>query len=219
MFAINDQAIACAFVPAQQPFDAASPAVQVPAAAIRTIPLRECNMENDPLNSPPDRSPAKVVHQSGVVAFRWNGVQPEYCLITSRRSKRWGFPKGRISQQVTMKAAALQEAVDEAGVEGMIIGEPLSQYVFKKRGKRHEVLVYLLQVQKCNHQWKESGERTRQWVSLEKARELIDRSRLTRLLDAAAARIATLDPGLSPALFPNLQMDGSQVSSFPVRRR
>lgn len=175
-------------------------------------------MEIDPLKSPTDPQPARVVRQSGVVAFRWKGGQPEYCLITSRRSKRWGFPKGRVSRQVTMKAAAQQEALDEAGLEGTIIGDPLCQYDFKKRRKHHEVLMYLMQVQKCNSEWKESDERKRKWVSLEKAREMIDRSKLTRLLNAAAARIASLETGPPTLLFPGLKIDASQTSSQSLRR-
>ena len=117
-----------------------------------------------------------------------------------------------------MQEAALQEAFDEAGLTGVIIGEPLSQYVFKKRDKKHEVLVYLMQVQSCNNEWKESHERSRQWVSLETARGLIDRPRLAQLLLAAAARIVTLNPNSQPALFPNLQIDASRISSHPIRR-
>ena len=117
-----------------------------------------------------------------------------------------------------MKAVALQEALDEAGLEGAIIGEPLSQYDFKKQRKRHEVLMYLMQVQTCHNEWKESGERARQWVSLEEARELIDRSKLDQMLNAAAARIATLKPGSPPTLFPNLQIDANQASTQPLRR-
>ena len=174
-------------------------------------------MEIDPHGSPSDQPLARVVHQSGVVAFRWTGNQPEFCLITSRRSKRWGFPKGRIGRSSTTQEAALQEAFDEAGLSGVIIGEPLGQYVFKKRDKKHEVLVYLMQVQSCANEWKESHERLRQWVSLETARGLIDRPRLAQLLLTAAARIVTLNPNSQPVLFPNLQIDASQAGSRLVR--
>lgn len=112
----------------------------------------------------------------------------------------------------------MQEAFDEAGLAGAIIGEPLSQYVFKKGGRNHEVLVYLMQVHSCNNEWKESQERLRQWVPLETACGLIDRPRLVKLLLKAAARISTLNPGAQSALFPNLQIDTSQISSHPIRR-
>jgi hypothetical protein len=114
-----------------------------------------------------------------------------------------------------MQDAAMQEALDEAGLAGSIIGGPLSQYVFKKRGRHHEVLVYLMEVSTCNGDWKESHERLRQWAVLKDARDLIDRPHLFQILLMAATRIANLGRTANivsngpPALFPTLQIDAS----------
>ena len=64
-----------------------------------------------------------VIPQSAVIPFRVEDGSPSVLLITSRRRKRWGVPKGLIEEWQTPRDAALEEAYEEAGVRGDLVGE------------------------------------------------------------------------------------------------
>ncbi len=72
-------------------------------------------------------NPLRPVPQVGVVPFRLVGTQTEFCLVTGRRSGRWGFPKGKGANGNSLTAAALEEAREEAGLEGCLQGAQLGQ--------------------------------------------------------------------------------------------
>lgn len=163
--------------------------------------------------------PLQPIPQVGVVPFRMVGTQTEFCLVTGRRSGRWGFPKGRVSSENSLLAAALEEAREEAGLVGVIHGNQLGQYGYNKKGKTFEVLMWLMQVEHCEESWKEAHERSRVWVRLAEARRLIDRPHLDQLLMLAANRLANPEPqprGLSwsPTMFAPLGFD----PLFPQRQ-
>ena len=64
------------------------------------------------------RSPT---HAGGVV-FRLTGDEPEFLLVTARRSPgTWVFPKGRIERDETPEQAAVREVEEEAGVQAQIV--------------------------------------------------------------------------------------------------
>jgi 8-oxo-dGTP pyrophosphatase MutT (NUDIX family) len=173
----------------------------------------------DPMDAPFSAFPLQPIPQVGVVPFRIVGTQTEFCLVTSRRSGRWGFPKGRVSGGNSLLAAALDEAHEEAGLIGRIHGTQLGQYGYNKKGKAFEVLMWLMHVELCEPTWKESQERSRVWVRLAEARRLIDRPHLDQLLMLAANRLANPEPeprGLSwsPTMFAPLAFD----PFFPQRQ-
>ena len=163
--------------------------------------------------------PLQPIPQVGVVPFRLVGTQTEFCLVTGRRSGRWGFPKGRVTGSNSLMSAALDEAREEAGLVGKIHGTQLGQYSYRKKGKVFEVLMWLMQVESAFEQWKESTERSRVWVKLSEARRLLDRPHLDQLIMLAANRLATPDvphTGMSwsPAMFIPLGFD----PLFPQRQ-
>ena len=131
-----------------------------------------------------------VYTQAGVVPFRYGTNGLEFCLITTRRSGRWAFPKGSIREHESIEAAALCEALEEAGVTGHLVGQPLGQYEYSKRGENHSVLVMLMQVRECTALWKEGTQRDRRWVTYEAALEMLDRPNLIELLRTAMNRLA-----------------------------
>lgn len=71
-------------------------------------------------------------HSSGglVIAIR-DGV-PHVALIATRKSTRWGLPKGAVSEGETSEAAALREVREETGIEARIV-RPLDtiEYFFR----------------------------------------------------------------------------------------
>ena len=146
----------------------------------------------DPMDAPIFQSqPPQPVPQVGVVPFRLVGTQTEFCLVTGRRSGRWGFPKGGITGGNSLLSAALDEAREEAGLVGKIHGNQLGQYSYRKKGKVFEVLMWLMQVDSALENWQESAERARVWVKLAEARRLLDRPHLDQLIMLAANRLAT----------------------------
>ncbi len=130
--------------------------------------------------------------QASAVPIRVGKSGIEFCLITTRKSQRWGFPKGGIQNHGTIPAAALAEAHEEAGLTGWIAGEPLGQYTYKKNGKQWTVTAVLMVVDDCSKDWKESTERRRKWVSLKQARRLLDRPNLVDLLEQAIERLSSV---------------------------
>lgn len=137
-------------------------------------------------------NPIRPQPQASAVPYRMGAAGPEFCLITSRRSGRWAFPKGSIRQQDTVETAALSEALEEAGVTGNLVGDPLGQYTYSKRGETYSVTVMLMDVRHCSQVWKEGAQRQRCWVSYEYATALLDRPNLAELLDAAMHRLAQM---------------------------
>lgn len=127
-------------------------------------------------------------HQASVVPFRRIAGELEFCLITSRRTGRWGFPKGTIERGESLEQAALKEALEEAGLLGEIVGG-LGHYAYTKNGRSLDVGVLLMEVSSVHDEWKESHQRQRLWAGAETARELLCRPHLRRLLAAAVERL------------------------------
>jgi NUDIX domain len=68
---------------------------------------------------PPTSQGPNAILESGVLAFRReeNG-EPLILLISKRRSKKWGIPKGRAEPYLSLHENAAKEAFEEAGVIG-----------------------------------------------------------------------------------------------------
>lgn len=142
-----------------------------------------------------DMALQETISQVSAVPFRVVDSRFEFCLITGRRSGRWGFPRGLVRNHDSIVSAVLAEAREEAGVDGAICGPQLGHYYYGKKGQSYEVSAWLLHVVDSAAEWKERKERSRAWVSLTEARRLIDRPYLHQLLADAAPRLGiTLDP-------------------------
>jgi len=133
------------------------------------------------------------LEQASAVPYRFRDGQPEFCLITSTRSGKWGFPKGIIDPGETAEETAAKEAEEEAGLHGRIVGEPIGQYQYSKWGTTLLVTVYLMEVNGVDDDWEEAELRERVWRRAEEARAAISRTELRRLLDAAVERIRSIE--------------------------
>lgn len=119
-------------------------------------------------------------HQAAVIPFRRSGSSVSLCLITAATSRSWGIPKGTIERGKSPEQTALQEAWEEAGLRGRIVGESLGSYEYEKAGMLLRVAVYLMEVQIEAEHWEEKELRRRRWVSA-----------------AGAARVLKMHPGVS----------------------
>lgn len=123
------------------------------------------------------------------VPFRLIDDGVEFCLITGRKSGRWGFPKGHVDKGETVNDAALSEAFEEAGLRGEVVGEPLMKYRYTKKGTRYSVVAVPMEVHTCEDDWKEAAERERRWATPAECRDLLDRRNLVKLLEAAVGQL------------------------------
>jgi 8-oxo-dGTP pyrophosphatase MutT (NUDIX family) len=143
--------------------------------ALLTMPL-VTEMMSSQQAAPPMPQPRPTTLESGVLAFRResNG-DPRILLITRRRSKKWGIPKGRVVPHLSFRENAVKEAFEEAGVLGHV--SPFSVGVFRAEKRRAnspqpeviEVWIYLLEVAETLSDWPEREKRATQWVTCEAA--------------------------------------------------
>ena len=118
----------------------------------------------------------------------------EILLITTRRTRRWIIPKGWPLAGCLPCECAAQEALEEAGVRGVIAAEPLGAFPYDKNRKSGDLVhcsvqVFPLEVIDQLHDWPEKSVRDVQWCSLDEA--------LTRMGDAGLRRLITKFAGSS----------------------
>jgi 8-oxo-dGTP pyrophosphatase MutT (NUDIX family) len=126
--------------------------------------------------------------ESGVLAFRreHNG-EPLILLVSKKRSKKWGIPKGRVLPHLSFHENAAKEAFEEAGVIGHVSSTSVGMFRAKKSATDSladriiEVWVYLLEVTETLPDWPEKGKRVMRWVTCETAARQLREPVLTHL--------------------------------------
>ncbi len=125
--------------------------------------------------------PEHFYNQSAVIPFREQGENMEVLMITSRKRKRWVLPKGVKEPDLSPQDSAAKEALEEAGIEGLVSEAPIGSYEYDKWGGTCTVEVFTMDVQKVLDEWEESY-RGREWVSLEEAVRRVSEPELKRIL-------------------------------------
>ena len=125
--------------------------------------------------------------QVAALPWRRGDTGIEILLVTSRETRRWVTPKGGRMAGTTDAEAAAQEALEEAGVEGVVAGVPLGTFrylkVLKRRAPRWCVVaLYGLEVTAVHRAWEEQAERERVWLSRDEAAERVDEPDLKALI-------------------------------------
>ena len=131
----------------------------------------------------------QLIEQACAVPYRAYVERIEFCLITSSAG-RWKFPKGYIEPGETFVEAALKEALEEAGLHGRVVGDPIGYYEIEKKGRPRTVIALLMEVFQCDEDWKEAKARQRQWATPEEAHDLVSEPELFELLRVAQARVS-----------------------------
>jgi len=128
----------------------------------------------------------EVRTQFGALCYRLRQDRPQVLLITSRGTGRWILPKGWPIDRASPAEAAMQEAWEEAGVEGRAMGNSLGIYSYVKldAGVRLAcvVAVFPVMVRRLRDGYPEAKERRRKWYSLKKAAALVDEPELRQIL-------------------------------------
>jgi 8-oxo-dGTP pyrophosphatase MutT (NUDIX family) len=128
----------------------------------------------------------KPIRQVAAIPYRISDKgKVEVLLVTSNTTRRFIVPKGWPMKRKSGKAAAAQEALEEAGVAGTP-SKPFGAYSYWKRLSgsfvKVNVKVYLLAVEKTLDYWEESKNRSRAWLSPADAAALIDEPELATLV-------------------------------------
>jgi 8-oxo-dGTP pyrophosphatase MutT (NUDIX family) len=133
-------------------------------------------MMRSPITAPPLLRGAPML-ESGALAYRRlkNG-ELLILLVSKKRSKKWGIPKGKVNASLSFGETAAKEAFEEAGVIGRVSPNSIGMFRAKKgtpTPKNIEVWVYLLEVDEMLSNWPEKEKRQTRWVSCKvAAREL-----------------------------------------------
>ena len=120
--------------------------------------------------------------QSAVIPFQVKNHKLKILLITSLKTKKWIFPKGIVEKHLTAQESALQEAAEEAGIEGDILNIKLGEYSYHKWSGICDVHVFPMLVTRVRDDWPEADLRKRKWVTINKAVKLINKQELQDLL-------------------------------------
>ena len=127
--------------------------------------------------------------QSGAIPYVLREGRVVFLLVTSRRTGRWIFPKGSIVSGMTAWDSAAKEALEEAGVTGVIETEPLGSYRISDKGQLVDIDLYPLRVENQLDSWDEMAQRSRHWVLLAEAKRLLADRALTRIADRLHRRL------------------------------
>ena len=130
--------------------------------------------------------------QAGVIAIRRTADSFEVCLIR-RRNSGWGIPRGMVEPGETHGASAPNEAWEEAGLKGRLIGDAIGTYEYEKWDVDLVVAVYLMDVLEEHADWEEAHYRDRTWRSLREAVSMLADHPVVPLLERVRTRLDGLE--------------------------
>jgi 8-oxo-dGTP pyrophosphatase MutT (NUDIX family) len=130
--------------------------------------------------------------QAAAIPIRRRGGDLQVCLIRKRIAGTWGIPKGTVDSGETHESTALNEAWEEAGVRGRLVGDALGTYRYEKFGRPLTVMVFVMEVLEHRKDWVEAGIRERRWASREEAGSLLIEHPAHAFLDRAL-RLLSVD--------------------------
>jgi 8-oxo-dGTP pyrophosphatase MutT (NUDIX family) len=126
--------------------------------------------------------PSNIYDQSAVIPFKVENKHVKIMLIKSRKGK-WIIPKGIIEDGLSPQESALKEAVEEAGVAGIVNEQIIGEYKYEKWGGTCNVKVYSMFVNKEYEKWEEDFFRIRRWFNLDEAIIKIKNQKIAKMLN------------------------------------
>ncbi len=137
-----------------------------------------------------------VLENVQYAALPWRMVDGvlEVLLITTRNTRRWIVPKGWPIAEYTPQDCAAYEALEEAGVSGIIDVEAVGAFHYDKLRKSGEVLackvyVFPMKVTRHRRRWPEKSARDCEWCSVDEAVSRVKETGLRRLIKKFAKAI------------------------------
>ena len=129
------------------------------------------------------KKPDWYYHQSAVIPYLEEKGNTCIVLITTRKKKKWTLPKGIVEPDLTPEESALQEAYEEAGIEGELHGGIFDTFQYNKWGGTCLVQVYLMKIVKCHESWPEDYFRSRNTFSPDQAVKVIGSKEMQPVLE------------------------------------
>ncbi|SDW15330.1 NUDIX hydrolase [Roseicitreum antarcticum] len=131
------------------------------------------------------RRPAYL--QVAALCTRGEGSQLQVLMIRSLQTQRWIIPKGWPMEDRTLAGAALQEAWEEAGVQGTVSEETVGAYTYRKIRKNGlpvpcRAQVFHVQVTGLADTFPEVKKRRRKWMRPQEAATVVAEADLATLL-------------------------------------
>ncbi|MGE0255916.1 MAG: NUDIX hydrolase [Alphaproteobacteria bacterium] len=143
-------------------------------------------------------SKVTVERQVGAIPYAVVQDRAAFLLITSRRTGRWIFPKGAVTDGFTERELAAREAFEEAGVVGTVEPDVAGAYRdWKTRNLMRypiEVALYPLRVEQQLETWREAGQRYRHWAIFPEARKLLTNPGLVEMIARIDRRVRAGGP-------------------------
>jgi 8-oxo-dGTP pyrophosphatase MutT (NUDIX family) len=138
---------------------------------------------------------ARLLRQAGALAYLKRKGILRVLLISSRDTGRWVIPKGGIEPGFSARDAAAQEALEEAGIIGVLARKALGTYTYGKQLRSGRtvpavVKVFPMKVDKQKKTWPEQYQRQIEWMPPEDAAQAVNEPEL-------AAMIRQLDEAMS----------------------
>ncbi|CAH1437830.1 unnamed protein product [Lactuca virosa] len=101
----------------------------------------------------------------------------EVLMVSSPNRNDMVFPKGGWESDETVEEAACREALEEAGVRGVLKGKALGVWEFRSKSKQEACseeggckgYMFALEVTEELQAWPEQSNRSRKWVAIEEA--------------------------------------------------
>jgi len=114
-----------------------------------------------------------------------NGI--EILLVTSLGKGNWILPKGWPKKKISSAQTALEEAFEEAGIQGKVRDEPIGTYHYAKTTGKGLTLdcvatVYEVAFRKMAKEFPEKGARKVAWFTPEEAAKAVSSPELAELL-------------------------------------
>lgn len=147
--------------------------------------------------------PLATIVQAGVIPFRpATGGWLEILLIRRPDKTQWGIPKGMIKSGQTLREAAEQEAIEEAGAAGEMSPRPIGTYSYGKRGTSRLVHVFLLRAIQTLEDYPERSIRLRCWFPIDQCAPIVRHAGVATLIRAIPDHIR-LSPNGRIAFIPD----------------
>ena len=131
-----------------------------------------------------DKEPKKVYEAGGVI------VLDGKVALRFTDGQNWIFPKGKLKKRESPEDAAIREAIEETGLNVVIVGDA-GEFVMKSDGKKRRFVFYLMQATGKTWDWPHHEGRDTFLMDPDRVGSLV-RKRYRKLWESCEARVRAL---------------------------